>query len=120
MRVGRTSSKSCAPPGLDLMATHEATPPEGEMPTAVVRIDPSAPLPRVSRRGPGPVTVDLTQLPLELQEQVAHLRQGQGRWLCQRSPVVAMKAAALAGCGAFVASAAVGWFVLHQVPTLSP
>ena len=38
--------------------------------------------------------------------------------MCRRSPVVALKAAALAGWGAFVGGAAAGWFVLHTMPSL--
>ena len=54
----------------------------------------------------------------ELQERVARVRQVQGRLLCQRSPLVALKASALAGCAAFATGVASGWLVLRTMPTL--
>lgn len=65
-----------------------------------------------------PAAIGLTSLSPELQERVARVRQVQGRLLCRRSPLVALEASALAGCGAFVTGAASGWLVLRTMPTL--
>lgn len=96
------------------MAMQGTTPPKGQTPSGVVRIDVSSPLQPVSPSLPGPVGIVPAAFPEELQERVARVRQVQGRLLCQRSPVVALKATALAGCGAFATGVASGWFVLHK------
>ena len=102
----------------DLVAMQGTTPPTGQTPTGVVRIDATAPFGPVSPGALGSAGIEPKPFPPELQARVARIRQVQGRFLCRRSPVVALKAAALAGGGAFVAGAAVGWFVLHTMPSL--
>src|ERR1700680_4371890 len=84
----------------------------------VVEIDESVPSPGAGQGSARPVAIEAPPLAAGLQQRVTRIRQVQGRLLCRRSPVVALEASALAGCGAFAAGVASGWFVLHKMPTL--